>query len=300
MRQTMKKLAILLAAAGLSACLGRNESSIGAADDPLVVLLSPAHAAAESVLDSLARQLSSGSGLDVETRAADSPVDAIERLGTRQADAGLLTMEEFLLAHEEYEVAPALQVLRGKGETTYEGVILVKSKSTVRKPMDLDGARFGYVDPYSVSGFLLPARFLKKEGVKVSPVFLMTHARALKALDQGEVAAVATYAGQAAARKDLRVLARTGTIPNEPFVFRKGLRPEKREALLKALRGLASSPEGKKTLSALADIAGFGPVDQDAYRSVHKLLREAGKSVYDIVPEGVEVRRLNQPYMDAR
>ena len=47
MRQTMKQLSILLAlAAGLCACVGRSESSIGTPGSPLVVLLSPAHAPA--------------------------------------------------------------------------------------------------------------------------------------------------------------------------------------------------------------------------------------------------------------
>ena len=33
---------------------------------------------------------------------------------------------------------------------------------------------------------------------------------------------------------------------------------------------------------------------------MHELLREAEKTVYDIVPDGAEVRRLSQPYIDVR
>ena len=311
-----QKIAVLLAcAAGLSACIGRSESSIGGAGHPLIILLSPAHAPAaqqsnegdqstahllSQALPFLEKELSSRSDLHTVLRVAASPLDAVEQLGTRKADAGILTLEEFLLAHEEYEVLPGLQVLRGKGETTYDCVILVKAGSTAKKAMDLDGGKFGYVDPYSVSGFLLPAQYLKKEGVKVEPVFLGSHAKALEALDKGEVAAIATYGGQAAVRKDLRILAKTGTVPNEPFVIRKGLLSEKREALIKALKEVGESAEGKKALPALANIDGFGPVDVQAYHSVHDILEAAGKSVYDIVPDGAEVRRLNQPYIDAR
>ena len=71
---------------------------------------------------------------------------------------------------------------------------------------------------------------------------------------------------------------------------------EKRAALAQALRDLAANP----ALLAVANITGFGPVDESAYRGVHDLLRAAGKSVHDIVPDGAEVRRLNQPYIDAR
>jgi phosphonate transport system substrate-binding protein len=298
----IRKIAVLLAlAAGLSACTGRSESSIGTPQSPLVVALSPAHAPSSvEALRALSDRLSSGSGLTVDVRAAASPVDAIERLGTRKADAGILSLDEFLLAHEEYEVVPGLQVLRGKGETQFEGVILVMAKSPAKTVADLNGEKFGFVDPYSVSGFLLPAQYLKKEGVKVEPRFLGSHGKALEALLNGEVAAIATYGNQAAGRKDLRILARTGTVPNEPFVFRKGLRPEQREALIRTLKELADSSVGKKAILAMADITGFGPVNVETYRSVHDILESAGKTVYDIVPDGSEVRRLNQPYIDLR
>ncbi|MDD5629775.1 MAG: hypothetical protein PHU21_11965, partial [Elusimicrobia bacterium] len=100
----MNRLSIpLVLAAGLAACVGRSESSIGTAQEPLVVLLSPAHApASPESLKLIAEGLSSGARLSVDLRVAASPVDAIEQLGTRKADAGILTLEEFLLAREEY------------------------------------------------------------------------------------------------------------------------------------------------------------------------------------------------------
>ena len=249
MKQTLKNLPLLLAAAGLAACLGRGESSVGTEADPLVVVLSPSHipegwvanpsiplvaGAPESALDpkaTLEQKLSEASGLKVSLAAAASPVDAVERLGARKADAGILSVDEFLLAHEEHGVRAGLQVLRGKGETRFDGVILVKVKGGARKAADLAGRKFGFVDPYSVSGFLLPARFLEKEGVKVESVFLGSH---------------------------------------------------------------------RKALRAVANITGFGPAEAGDYRAMHELLREAEKTVYDIVPDGAEVRRLSQPYIDVR
>lgn len=297
--RTLSAALALVLAAGLAACGG--ESEVGTAQRPLVLLLSPAHAPARSEsLAAIQGELSTRSGMNVQLRISATPADAIAQFGTRRADAGILSLDEFLLAHEEYAVRPGLQVLRGKGETRYDGVILVPSKSKARSLADLGGKPFGFVDPYSVSGFLLPALALKKEGVTVEPRFLDSHALALEALLKGEVAAVATYGAQASGRKDVRVLTRTGTMPNEPVVFRGGLRPEKREALEKALAGLAADPETVKLLLSLANITGFGPADNDAYRSVHDLLRDAGKSVYDIVPGSAEILRLNEPYVDLR
>ena len=53
-------------------------------------------------------------------------------------------------------------------------------------------------------------------------------------------------------------------------------------------------------LLAVAGITGFGPVEDGAYRGVHESLQEAEKTVYDLVPGGDEIRRLNQPYVDVR
>jgi len=300
--ESFQRCAILLAwAMALAGCVGRNESKIGSSQEPLIVLLSPAHAPeAPEPLRALERSLSSRAGLSVVVRIASSPVDAIEQFGTRRADAGILTLDEFLLAREEYGVRALRQALRGQGAAQYDGVILVRSDSKAKGVRDLNGRKFAFVDPYSVSGFLLPARHLQQAGVAVEARFVGSHGRALAALLRGDVAAIATYADLAAGRRDVRVLTRTGTVPNEPLIFRSGLRPDKREALAAAFQDLAGDTQGRQALLAVADITGWGPVDGEAYRAVHELLRAAGKSVYDIVPDGTEIKRLNQPYLDAR
>lgn len=294
------RAALFAALAALCACVGRSESRIGTAGTPLVVLVSPAHAPADAdQLRVLEYLLSSQTGMSVVVQAAPSPVEAIELFGRRMADAGLLTLDEALLAKEEYGVEFGLQVLRGKGEKDYDGVILVQAKDKAKSVADLKGKPFGFTDPYSVSGFLLPVQHLQKAGVEVEREFLGGHAKALQALLEGGVAAVATYE-DAAKAKGVRVLARTGTVPNEPVAFRRGLRIEKREALMKALKLLPESDEGRKALLAAAGITGFGPVEDGAYRMVHERLQEAEKTVYDLVPGGDEIRRLNQPYVDVR
>ena len=298
----LRATALLGLAAALGACVGRRESEIGTPQEPLVVLLSPSHAPAGSQepLRLLERELGALSNMSVVVRVASSPVDAIEQFGRRAADAGILTLEEFLLAREEYDVREGLQVLRGEGKTEYDGVILVKAKDPAHDAQALKGKKFAFVDPYSVSGFILPAQYLQKAGVRVQAEFAGSHDKALHALLKGDVDAVATYADVAVGRRDVKVLARTGTVPNEPLIFRYGLKSAKREALSAAFKGLAGSVDGKKALFSVAHITGFGPVHDDAFRSVHYLLLSAGRSVYGIVPGGAEIRRLNQPYIDVR
>ena len=299
MKQFQKKsiaraMAWLALAAVLAGCGGRKESEIGTPREPLVVVVSPAQALAgsEESLRFIARELSSRTGLTVVARTAASPLDAVEQLGRRQADAGILRLEEYLMARDAYGVIASRRLLHGNGDASYDGVILVRAADPARDVQALSGRRFAFVDPYSVSGFLLPALRLIQAGVHVDAAFAGSHDQAIAALVRGEAAAAATYADLAAGRRELRILARTGTIPNEPLVFRRGMLAGKREAVATALQSLAGTEEGRRLLPAVGYITGFGPVHEAEYDAVHDLLRSAGASAYDLVPGGAKFRRL--------
>jgi phosphonate transport system substrate-binding protein len=294
-------LAGLLPALLLAGCARRDEASVGTPKNPLVIVLSPAYVpAAGDALEALRNGLEKASGLTVELKAAQSKSAAIKAFDGDSADAALLSLEEFLVAREEYWVRAELQALRGKGLADYEGVLLTRKNGGAAGVADLAGKKVGFVGPYSVSGFTLPALFLEKAGVKPEPVFAASHEEVLKRLLSGELYAAATYARQAEKAPGLRILAVTGKVPNEPLVFRRGLYDDKREALKKAFLGLAATAEGRKALGALADITGFRPADQNAYKPLHDLLLSGGKPVYDLVPGGWAIYRLNQPYRDER
>lgn len=287
----------LLAALSLTGCSHRWESSVGTQKNPIVVILSPAHAPASAqALRAIEDHLRSKTGMAVEVRVAATPVEAIERFGLREADAGILSLDGYLLAHEEYGVQAALQALRRGTSAEFEAVVLARADGPVKSLQDLAGRPFGFVDPYSVSGFILPAAFLHDKGIQVEPVLMGSHSAALKAVLDKSVPAAATFAPDKLDPK-LRILAKTGVVPNEPLAVRKGLQAKKREALVAAFLSLGESPEGKAALSSVADITGLRPVPEGAYRSAHDLLRSAEKSVYDLIPEGWEIRKLNRSYL---
>ncbi len=289
----------VLAVLVLWGCSLRKEAAVGTPGNPLVVVFSPEHVPQGSggELLLIARYLSGKTGLTVEAKTAATAIDAVDLLGNGVADMGFLTTEEYLVAREEHGVKAVLQVLRRGKETQYDGVILAQTAGGPRDSAELAGVKFAFGDPYSISGYFLPSVFLKKAGVKVEPVFAGSHDAAVKELVEGRAAAAATYAAPASSRPGLRVLAVTGTAPNEPVVARKSLLPEKREAVAAALLELPGTPEGRRALGAVADITGFRPVSEEAYRSTHELLRAAGKSVYDLLPGGWHIRVLSEPYM---
>ncbi|OIN99525.1 MAG: hypothetical protein AUJ51_12655 [Elusimicrobia bacterium CG1_02_56_21] len=300
----IRSISRLLAAGSLSAvllagCSKRDEATVGSPENPLVVVISPAHnpPVSSGALDFLKKHLETETAMSVELQVAGSPGAAIKKFDTGKADAGLLTLEEYLVAREEYGVRAALQVLRGDKLAEYEGVILTRAADGARRVSDLAGKKVGFVGPYSVSGFTLPSIYLHRAKVDVVPYFSSGHQENIKNLVGGEVYAAATYARQALRSPDLKILAFTGKAPNEPVVVRSGLAAEKRKALESAFMSIGRTKEGRRALGLVADITGFRPADEALYRPLHDLIRSEDKAVYDLIPDGWEIYRLNQPYM---
>ena len=303
---TMKnKFTIWLLAAGLApavlltGCSRRDEATIGTPANPLVVVISPAHTPAGSTqaLDFIKKSLGAATAMTVEIKTAKTPAETIKLFDMGKADAGLVTLEEYLVAREEYGVHAPLQALRGAGLTEYDAAILTRAKDGITDVKELAGKKFGVTGPYSFSGFTLPCIYLAKAGIKPERVVSASHNENIARLLKGDFPAAASFAGQALHHAGLKVLAITGRVPNEPLVVRRSLAADKRTLLVSAFLALGNTAEGRKALGALADITGFRPVDEDVYKPVHDLLLKEGRSVYDLVPDGWEIQRLNQPYM---
>ena len=285
----------------LGGCSHRDEATVGTPANPLVVVLSPAHApdSSSNALAFIKKHLETATGLSIEIDVARSPADTIQKFSAGLADAGLVTLEEYLVAREKYGVRAVLQALRGDKLADYEGIILTRSTDGPASVAGLSGKKVGFVGPYSVSGFTLPSIYLKKAGAKITPDFSSSHEANLQKLVKGEIYAAATYSRQASRYPGLKVLAVTGKVPNEPVVVRGSLNPEKRTMLISAFLTIGSTKEGRQALGALADITGFQPVDEAVYKPMHEFLRTEGQTVYDLVPNGWAIYRLNQPYYDS-
>ena len=283
----------------LAGCSRRDEATVGTPANPLVVVISPAHypAGGAQALDFIKKSLEAATAMTVEVKAAKTPGETIKMFDMGKADAGLVTLEEYLVAREEYGVHAPLQALRGDGLTEYEAAILTRAKDGITDVKELAGKKFGVTGPYSFSGFTLPCIYLTKAGIKPERVVSASHDENIERLLKGDFPAAASFAGQVTHHAGLKVLAVTGRVPNEPLIVRRSLAADKRTLLVSAFLALGDTSEGRKALAAFADITGFRPVDESVYKPVHDLLLKEGHSVYDLVPAGWEIQRLNQPYM---
>jgi phosphonate transport system substrate-binding protein len=272
----------LLAIAGLvltpRAC--KEPSTIGTPGNPLRLLLSPDHATAE-LGPRLAAALAVRSGLTIEVTVPAGEAEALN--AAPLADVGLLPVFAYLLVHQEYRVEAGLQVLRGDGARSFAGVLLVGGDDPADGLAALAGRPVAYVGSTSTTGFLLAARTLADAGVRVEPVFVGSHAAALEALRAGRVAAAATY--DDGDRTGVRVLARTGEVPNEPIFFSRRVPAPTRTRLAAALAELAATPDGAALLADLGGITGFAPVTDRDYAPVRELLAATQRTLLDVVPQ---------------
>ncbi|GEM_PF-2439467 len=277
---------------------GRSEGRVGTSGDPVVFVLSPAHArdARAQGMKALGDFLFKQTGLAVQVRSAASSVEAIDAFGGT-ADMGLLGLFEYLLARAEYGVEAGIQVLRKDAANSFTGVIVVRSDAPTRKLAELARTRFAFVTPYSTTGFVFPMKLLADEGVAVESHFAGGHPEALECLRNKSAAATATYADSVAGSAEFRVIASTPQIPNEPIFFRKGFAQEKRDRLYAALEYLATTPEGKELLPKFADITGVRGITDAHYQEVLGVVSAAGQTIYQVVPDGVSMEERKR-YLD--
>jgi phosphonate transport system substrate-binding protein len=249
-------------------------------DRPLVVVFGPQHAPRNS--EALRARLARASGLELEFRTAASSSAAIDLVQAGRADAGLLPLFDYLFCADVFGVEPLAQVLRDGGRTTHTGELVVLAGSELRGVSDLRGRRVGYVDRFSVTGFILPAAQIREAGVAVESVWLGSHAAVLAAVRDDRVAAGATYSGHAATDPRLRVLASTGTIANEPVFVQASMPADVRQALRNALL----AERGPSVLGGLAGATGFRAPPAGTYEAALATVTSAGRRVEDLVPAG--------------
>lgn len=284
---SMSLVPLIAVVAALGGC-GRGEPS-GAT--PLVVAVPPTHAPADRA--ALERALSANAGGPVTVRVLPSQEALMALAGTTQADAYLTPLFDYLFCAHEYGAHAVLQAVRAGASRDYAGAITVKKDSPIRDLLALKGKRVAFVDRFSTSGFILPMRTLTRAGAEVEPVFAGSPEAALAELRAGRVDAAGVRANLVGAAPDLLVLATTDAIPNEPVWIRADLAPEARERLVRAFKGLSTTPEGRAALAGVADIEGFEVVGPETFHAVHEAVEETGKQVADLVPGGWWIHHQN-------
>ncbi|MHB8877777.1 MAG: phosphate/phosphite/phosphonate ABC transporter substrate-binding protein [Myxococcaceae bacterium] len=250
-------------------------------DRPLVLVFSPAHAPKNP--EKLKAALERASGLRVELKAVATGEAAIDLVQAGKADSGLVPLFDYLFCADVFGVQPLVQVLRHGDRSSYAAELFTRADSELREVKGLGGKSVGFVDRYSVTGFLLPAKLLKDQGVEPEPSWLGSHDAVLEAVRSGKVAAGASYLGHSDADPGLRLLARTPEVANEPVFVRPQLPLETQASLKKAFLALGDDPEA---MAGLADVTGFRESPAGTYEAALATVNAAGLAVENMVPGG--------------
>lgn len=291
---------------------------LGEARNPIKVQIVPSQdraatlVAAQGLLD----HLSQASGLAFALEVPERYIDLVVALGEERADLALMNDLGYLLAHDEYGAEAALAVRRGEGGDRYRAIVIVRADSGLTTLEQLQGKRIAYVDVHSVSGYILPAMLLQSKGIApAEAVAVGQHEEVVRRVLGRSADAGFTYEDSPAGPHDgprdgrmrllaehptvlqeVVVLARTESVPNEPFVFGRHVPPAVRARLVQTLLAAVGSPEGRPRFAQLNDITSLSPVTDRAYDSIRQALAALGKKPDELVPGGgiLELKRLER------
>jgi len=149
------------------------------------------------------------------------------------------------------------------GSVLYEGQIVVRQDSEFFAVKDLRGRVFAYVDRYSGSGFFFPNIYMEQQGIRPLEFFsrvefTQSHRSSILGLLDGSYDAAAVFSANLVegSSEELRVIARTGPIPNDPVVVRKDLEQGLKGKIASALLNMHTDNQGAEYLKILTRLRG--------------------------------------------
>ncbi len=229
----------------------------------------------------LADYLSQHTPWRVELDLGASYSETVARLCAGEVQLAYLGPLSYLRAVEACGARAIVRLNTGKS-ATYQSYILVRQDSPIRTLGDLRGRGVGFGARLSTSAHLMPRAMLEAAGLRSGRDFgchyYGHHEGATRGVLLGEVAAcgVRDLVGDAFLVRGLRVLARSGPIPNFPLAIGPASPDGFERAIVQALVELPGSDQAIARLMADWDTelaSGFALADPTAYEPVGELAR---------------------------
>lgn len=182
------------------------------------------------------------------------------------------------------------------GSFSYHSIGFARKDSGIAKLEDVKGKTFGFGDPNSTSGYLIPSIEIPQQtGASMEPgayfgdvVFTGGHEQTIVAVNNGDIDAGVSWAdGQGnwedgynsgALRKavdaglidmnNLVEIWKSKPIPEGPIVLRRSLPADAKDKVVTFLKELHSKDQQCAYNMAAGETAGFQPITHDAYESI--------------------------------
>jgi len=191
------------------------------------------------------------------------------------------------------------------GSFAYHSIGFARKDSGITSLEDMQGKTFGFGDPNSTSGYLIPSiEIPAATGSTMEPgeyfgdvVFTGGHEQTIVAVKNGDIDAGVTWADGQGAWEDgynsgaLRKASDSGIIdmndiveiwkskpiPEGPIVLRRALPDEVKAEVVSFLEGLHDQDEQCAYNMAAGETAGFRPITHDAYETIIEVRKAKGE-----------------------
>jgi len=278
------------------------EDALGTRDNPVKIFFTPSVDANTIATNSthFLKFMEKETGLYFKSGIPANFIAVVEAFGSNRADVAVMNSFGYLLAHTKFGAEAKLKALR-HGKDYYAGAIYVSEKSGIKDVKGLAGKKFAFTDASSTSGYLYPLKIFNDSKIKLgNTMFAGKHDNVITMIYQGQVDAGAAFYSDAFDGKikdarervmtqfpdvesKVKVLKITDKIPNDPFVFRKGIDPAMIKKIIDALVKYIASADGKETFKNIYGIDGIVPASNKDYDSLRTVIKAANLDIGALV-----------------
>lgn len=295
-------LGLTLLATAFASFAGHAEDKLGSRDNPVKIYFTPS-VDANSIAtnsDHFLKFMEKETGMYFKSGIPSNYIAVVEAFGSSRADIAVMNSFGYLLANTKFGAEAKLKTLR-HGKDYYAGAIYVNANAGIKTLKDLNGKKFAFTDPSSTSGYLFPLKILNDAKVKLgNQVFAVKHDNVITMIYNGQVDAGAAFYSDAFdgkikdarervmtqfpdVEKKVTVLKITDKIPNDPFVFRKGMDAVVVKKFIAGLKKYLATKEGADAFKAIYAVDGVVDASNKDYDSLRKVLKETNTDAASLV-----------------
>lgn len=247
------------------------------------------------------RYVESETGLPLRSFRAAGYSGVALAMENDQIDFGIMGPANYATIKKEMGegVDAPLTMKEKDGTINYIAVIFVKSSSPYQRLEDLRGHTMAFADVNSASGYLLPRYYMRKDGMDPERffsryIFAGGHEQAVFSVLNGTTDAGVTWASgvgdvnegfsrgilrrlvenKSLDMKDIRIIWKSGPIPNGPFVMRMGLPADLRQKVIDAHMKLRQADKAAFEALTGGQGQGFVPAPPDFYQVIFDIKAE--------------------------
>lgn len=286
---------------------------LGSPDKPIIMAIAPSATTDELIAsgDIIAKLLSDETGLTIKAVVPTNYKAMIEAMCSGNAQVGWLPPFGYLVAHEtkvkdatgnEVPCADVAFITLRNGLDHYATQFVARAADGYTAGTDIsalkqfEGKKPCWTDPFSASGYVIPASILAQEGVKTkTAAFVQGHPTVIRAVYAGGICDFgATFVDartNTAIQTDLPdvnekvivVYQTENIIPNDTVGYAYDVPADLREQLSAAMDKISKSEEGAAAMKKLYSIGGLQATDDTFFDEFRVLLAASGIDIASLV-----------------